>query len=57
MAKIFSTMELMVTLRLIVFFMGIGIGFYFELNIIFERFCTVLNIEDKRMIQIDPVTK
>lgn len=34
-AKIFSTMELMVTLRLLVFFMGIAISFYYEMRIIF----------------------
>ena len=28
-AKIFATMELVVTLKLVVFFMGISIGFYF----------------------------
>ena len=56
-AKIFATMELMVTTRLIVFFLGISMGFYFELIIIFDRFCTIYNIEDKRMIEIDPKTK
>lgn len=43
-AKIFATMELMVTLRLLIFFLGISIGFYFELVIIFDRICTILNI-------------
>lgn len=28
-AKIFSTMELLVTLKLVVFFMGVAISFYF----------------------------
>jgi hypothetical protein len=56
-AKIFATMELMVTLRLLVFFLGMSIGFYFELQIIFDRICTILNIENKRMIKIDPKTK
>ena len=53
-AKIFSTMELMATLRLLVVCMGISLGFYFELKIIFGRFCTILNIEDKKMIKIHP---
>lgn len=43
----------MVTLRLLIFFMGIAIGFYFELVIIFDRICTILNIENKRMIKIN----
>ena len=37
--------------------MGIAIGFFFELKIIFKRFCTILNIKDKKMIAIDPETK
>lgn len=45
------------TLKILVFFMGVSIGLYFELKVIFGRFCTILNIEDKRMIQIDPKTK
>lgn len=43
-AKIFATMDLMVTLRMYVFFLGISIGFYYELRIIFDRLCTVFNI-------------
>lgn len=56
-AKIFSTMELMVTLRLLVFFLGVSIGFLFELQIIFDRFCGILNIKDKKMVLIDAATK
>lgn len=52
-AKIFSTMELLVTLKFQVYFMGIFISTYYELLIIFGRFCTILNIQDKRMIRID----
>jgi len=56
-AKIFATMDLMQTLRTLVFFLGISLGFYFELRIIFDRFCTILNIENRRMMQIDPNSK
>ena len=49
-AKIFSTMELMVTTRLIVFFLGITWTFYYELKVIFDRLCTIYNIEDSKMI-------
>ena len=56
-AKIFATMQLMGTLKFVMFFMGIAFGFYFELKIIFERICTIFNIEDKKMIEIDPKTK
>lgn len=34
-ALIFSTLELMVFLKNNIFFFGIGVGFYFELNVIF----------------------
>lgn len=50
-------MQLMGTLKFVMFFMGIAFGFYFELKIIFERICTIFNIEDKKMIEIDPKTK
>ena len=52
-SKIFSTLELMCTLRYVVFNLGISIGFYFELKIFFARFCTIMNIQDKRMVKID----
>ena len=45
------------TARLMVFFMGIAIGFVFELKIIFERFATIYNITDRRMLEIDKKTK
>ena len=43
-AKILATIELMVTLKFVVYFMGISIGLYFELKIIFGRICTIFNI-------------
>lgn len=51
--KIFATLELLGTLRVVVLYIGIAISFYFELVVIFERFCQILNIEDKRMIDIN----
>jgi hypothetical protein len=56
-ALIFSTLELMVFLRLNIFFFSIGVGFLYELNVIFGRFINVFNIENIQMIQIDPDTK
>ena len=56
-ARIFATMELIGTLRYVLFFLGLTFSFYFELEIILERFCTIFNIEDKRMVQIDAITK
>ena len=56
-ARIFATMELIGTLRYVLFFLGLTFSFYFELEIIIERFCTIFNIEDKRIVRIDPITK
>lgn len=56
-ALIFSTLELMVFLRLNMFFFSIGIGFLYELNVIFERFVNVFSIKNVQMIEIDPDTK
>jgi hypothetical protein len=56
-ALIFSTLELMVFLRLNIFFFSIGIGFLYELNVIFERFVNVFSIKNLQMIEIDPETK
>lgn len=50
-------MDLIVSLKMVVLFMGISFGFYYELGVIFRRFCTVFNIKDKRMVQVDPVTR
>lgn len=43
-AKIFSTMGLMSTLKITVMILGIGLGHYFELKVIFQRICTVINM-------------
>jgi hypothetical protein len=51
--KIIATLQLMVVLKILVFNFAMGIGFYFELEVILQRFCDVMNIQDKRMIQID----
>ena len=56
-AKIFSTLELMATARVIVYFFGRSMSFYFEFKVILERFCSLYNSEDKRMIEIDAETK
>ena len=56
-AKIFSTLELMATARVTVFYFGLAMSFFFELHVIFERFCNIYNIKEKRMIEIDPISK
>ena len=56
-ALIFSTLELMVFLKLNISFFGIGIGFFFEMIVIFERFVNVINIKNLQMIEVDSITK
>jgi len=34
-----------------------GVGFYYELHVVLERFSKVFNLKNKSMIQIDEDTK
>jgi hypothetical protein len=43
-SKIFSTIYLMFYIKTLISFSGTALNFYFELGIIFERFCNILNI-------------
>ena len=56
-ANIFSTLEILVTLRLSIFYFGIGSGYYFEVMVILERYAGILNFKNERMIKIDEVSK
>ena len=53
-AKIFSTIQLMVTLRLLLLFTVTSSSFLFQFNVTLERFCEIFNITNKRMIEIGP---
>ena len=33
-----------------------GLGFYYEVKVVFERFASIFNIENVSMIEIDPKT-
>ena len=54
-ALIFSSSLTLVFLRQNIFFFGTGLGFFYELNVIFERFANILNIKNIQMIKIDPI--
>lgn len=56
-SNILSTLQLVASFRLSIFFFGLMLGFYFQLIVIFERFCTIFNIKEKRMIKVDESTK
>jgi ATP-binding cassette subfamily C (CFTR/MRP) protein 4 len=51
-ANIFSTLEILNTLKLSMLYLGISGGFYFELQVIFERYANILNIKEERMIKV-----
>jgi hypothetical protein len=52
-AKMLATLELMIYMRIVIFTLGFGLSHYFELKIIFERTCTILNLYKKKMTLID----
>ena len=45
------------TLRLVLFYFGVGNGYYFEVLVILERYADILNFKDERMIRIDENSK
>lgn len=54
--RIFSTLEIMASFQLSVFIFSLGLGFYYEVDVVLSRFASVFNIEDTCMIKIDPKT-
>lgn len=54
---IFSTLQLMAYLRLNIVFLSLGVGFIYELNVIFDRFASIFNIKNIQMVKIDPIDK
>jgi hypothetical protein len=56
-AQILARLALIDTLKLLIPYVSIALSFVFELQIIFQRFSTILNIKNRRMIQIDPISK
>ena len=53
---IFSILEIMTTLKRNLMVFNTGSGFYFELKVVFGRFASVFNTENKSKIEIDPDT-
>lgn len=50
-------MELMNTLRVLLFFIGPSFSFWYDLGIVLERFCGVFNVRDVNMVRIDASTR
>lgn len=57
LAKIFSTLEIIMNFKLSIFMFILGLGFYYEVKVVFGRFANIFNIENTSMIKIDPITK
>ena len=50
---IFSILEIMATLKRNLLLVNMGTGLYYELKVVFGRFASVFNIQNKSMIEID----
>lgn len=57
MPKIFSAFEIILSLRYSIFMFLLGLGFFVEVMVAFDRFASIFNINHTAMIQIDPTTK
>lgn len=55
--KIFSTLEVIFAFKYSIFMLGVGLGFYYEVKVVFERFASIFSIKRTSMIEIDPETK
>ena len=49
-AIIFSTLEIFSSVRRNLALLNIGVGLYFEMKVVFGRFASIFNIENKSMI-------
>ena len=56
LSKIFSTLDIIINFKLSIFMFVSGLGFYYEVKVVFERFASIFNIENVSMIEIDPNT-
>jgi hypothetical protein len=50
LAKIFSILEIVTTLKLSVLMVALGFGVYYELKVSFGRFASIFNIKNTYMI-------
>lgn len=54
---IFSTLEIIISLRLFMRSIVFGFNFYYEIKEVFARFASIFNIKNISMIQIDEDSK
>ena len=56
-SKIFSTLEIMASLRNTMNILINGVALYYELKVVFGRFASIFSLENKSMIEVDEFTK
>lgn len=57
LAKIFSCLEVIFSFRYSIFMLIMGVGFYYEVSVVFGRFANIFSIKNVSMVEINPVTK
>jgi hypothetical protein len=50
MAKIFSSLEVIFAFKFSIFMMGMGLSFFYEVKVVFERFASIFKIKRTAMI-------
>ena len=50
LSKIFSTLDIIISFKISIFIFAFGLGFYYEVKVVFERFASIFNIENISMI-------
>jgi len=44
LSKIFSTLDIIIHFKISIFIFATGLGFYYEVKVVFERFASIFNI-------------
>jgi len=44
LAKIFSTLDVIVSFKIAIYMLVTGLGFYYEVKVVFKRFASIFNI-------------
>jgi hypothetical protein len=57
MAKIFSSLEIIFSLKFGIIMLSNGLDFYYQIKVTFERFANIFNIKRIAMTHIDFETK
>jgi hypothetical protein len=49
-AQIFSSMEVIFSFKYAIYMLIVGLGFYYEVNVVLDRFASIFNIKRTAMI-------